>query len=874
MNDDSAALWETTFQMWLKLLGSDIDAAEARVTEMAPEAQVLIASIAQRHRDQALANRTITLLPDAQKNKLASQNDWYSGPLGDSPIWNQLHRKLSAKLPTDAVRSIDASSTEVVSNLAAPTRDGKVKGLVVGYVQSGKTANYASVIAKAADAGYKLVIVLAGMHNNLRRQTQLRLMSDLGGERFWTPLTDADSDFGINTPAKHWLSSAGNLSLAVVKKNGSRLRKLKNWLKDTGSALDRVPVLLIDDEADQATPNTSMKNDLSAINREIRQIWGLIKRGSYVGYTATPFANVFMNPDDDEELYPSDFIRQLPLSPDYFGAAQLFGRFAVDDADEPDDGQNVAREVPPEDATVLMVQASNREDWSAKIVPSLAEAVRWFVIATATRRVRGQRDHSSMLVHFTHFTQPHFAMRDALERWLKEEWKRLESQDEAVYESLWRSECVAMSTSDLHRGDSWPAIRCQLADVVRDIQVIVDNGSSEDRLDYSPSDDEDGGPQTVIAVGGGTLSRGLTLEGLVVSYFTRTSNTYDTLLQMGRWFGYRRGYEDLPRIWMTDGLLDDFRFLAAVEEELRRTIDEMVNESRTPAEVGVKIRSHPGRLQITNRAKMQHAQKVQASLSGEVVQTFILNETDRYTLRANLAAARGLVAGIGAAQFQPAPRGGAGRLLATDVEYAHIQRFFREYQSEPVGAPNVHLISEWFDRYPSPLWNVGIVGGPASAARSVDLGLVEPTACVTRRPLSKAPKGVANIKALISQPDILTDLPREEGERGRATNYKQLRRVLQPAARPLLLIYPIDGQAPAPTGPTSRTYKDRRGMDAPDGLALIGYALCFPTVAHERFSADAEYFAVRPTAGELNDWGVADIDADAEIADERDWREA
>lgn len=874
MNDDSADVFEQTFQMWLKKLGTDIDAAEAKVAQLAPWAEDLIASIAQRHRDQALVNKTMTFVPDAQKNKLASQNDWYSGPLGDSPIWNQLHRKLSEKLPTDAVRSIDVSSTEVVSHLAAPTREGKVKGLVVGYVQSGKTANYASVIAKAADAGYRLVIVLAGMHNNLRRQTQLRLLDDLGGEEFWTPLTDADSDFGINTPAKHWLSSSDNLSLAVVKKNGSRLRKLKNWLKDTGSGLDQVPVLLIDDEADQATPNTSMKKDLSAINKKIRQIWGLIKRGSYVGYTATPFANVFMDPDDDEELYPSDFIRQLPISQDYFGAAQLFGRFAVDDADEPDDGLNVAREVPPEDASLLMVQASNREDWSAHVVPSLAQAVRWFVLATATRRVRGQRDHSSMLVHFTHFTQPHFAMRDALERWIKEETRRLVDGNDADYQALWLAERPAASLSGLDPRDSWAAVRSQLVSVVHDVQVVVDNGSSDDRLDYTSSRGVDSDPQTVIAVGGGTLSRGLTLEGLVVSYFTRTSNTYDTLLQMGRWFGYRPGYEDLPRIWMTDGLLDDFRFLAAVEEELRRTIDEMVNESRTPAEVGVKIRSHPGRLQITSRAKMQHAQKVQASLSGEVVQTFILNETDRYTLRANLAAARGLVAGIGAAHFQPAPRGGAGRLLATDVEYAHIQRFFREYQSEPVGAPNVHLISEWFDRYPSPLWNVGIVGGPVSAARSVDLGLVEPTACVTRRPLSKAPTGIANIKALISQPDIVTDIPQEAGGRETARSYKGLRNSLRPAAKPLLLIYPIDGQAPAPTDPTSRYFITRRGMHAPDGLALIGYALCLPTVDDERFSANAEYFAVRPTAGELNDWGVTDADADAEIADERDWREA
>ena len=279
----------------------------------------------------------------------------------------------------------------------------------------------------------------------------------------------------------------------------------------------------------------------------------------------------------------------------------------------------------------------------------------------------------------------------------------------------------------------WSQVEQELASVLRDVRVVVDNGSSDDRLDYNRV--ANGGPvaETVIAVGGGTLSRGLTLEGLVVSYFTRTSNTYDTLLQMGRWFGYRPGYEDLPRIWMQPSLAVEFKFLSLVEEEIRQDMHHMERMKVTPREMGVRVRAHPGRLAIVARNKMHHADIVQVSYSGERNQTFIFDETNLQVIAANRKAVIDFLAACReTSPMNKAPK--APRWSFADVPADKVVSFISSYRFHPdqSGMRADHMTG-WIQRaaLDNP-WNVVVIGsdkvhkrpdGTAVTLGEVDLGL-------------------------------------------------------------------------------------------------------------------------------------------------------
>ena len=240
--------------------------------------------------------------------------------------------------------------------------------------------------------------------------------------------------------------------------------------------------------------------------------------------------------------------------------------------------------------------------------------------------------------------------------------------------------------------------------------MVVDNGMSDDRLDYGRTQEGQPVIETVIAVGGGTLSRGLTLEGLVVSDFTRTSNTYDTLLQMGRWFGYRPGYEDLPRIWLQASLADEFKFLALVEEEIRQDMHHMERTNVTPRELGVRVRAHPGRLAIVAKNKMQHADIVRISYSGQRLQTIIFDESDHLGVQStNLSVTRRLIASLRRDQEASHNR---GRWSFGDVAADLVVEFIRGYEFHPdqVGMRADHMAG-WIERAAADrLWNVVVMG--------------------------------------------------------------------------------------------------------------------------------------------------------------------
>lgn len=768
---------------------------------------------------------------------------------------------------------IDAASTKVVAHFADPGIRGlKKKGLVLGYVQSGKTANYTAVIAKAADAGYRTFIVLSGMHNNLRRQTQARIDKDLGTES-WAGLTTETADFGsvLNGSA---LLTRGVHTIAVVKKNASRLRRLRDWLRDIDEDIRaRSPILILDDEADQATPNSlAARDELSRINALIRQIWAEVVTGSYVGYTATPFANVFMDPDDELDLYPSDFILDLPRSPEYFGAERIFGRTALDDADNPDDGLDMVRTVPEAEANLLKPPSRRAEQASfdPDLPESLQQAVRWFLLATAVRRSRGHlTQHNSMLVHTSAYVAPHFAMKDRLLELLDSLRGEVEEGDLEKFSATFNAEAGRNPTLSENSPPNWTTVADLLPAVLNDARVVVDNGSSDDRLNYDRRDEQGNQlAETVIAVGGSTLSRGLTLEGLTVSYFIRSSNTYDTLLQMGRWFGYRPGYEDLPRIWMPDDLSQDFMFLALVEEEIRRDMRRLERMNVTPQQFGLRVRAHPGRLSITSRAKMARADLVRISYAGQRHQTIVLHEGDKSTLEGNLEQTRKLIADCltQRARGRMAPE----RTQFYGLPVERIIRFLSDFKFHPdqPGLRSDHIIGWLRTAASTTQWNVVIRGTSSPLRRkdgstvelgTVDLGLDYEVPMVNRAPLSRpeATSGVANIKALLSQRDWLADLDpdlvRDLSTSGiNQTEYQRLRREYV-GTDGLIIIYVVSPDSE----PVRETQKGaRRNMTAT--TPIVGLGIIFPESDRADSEGDSNYYSVRP------DW-TATMDEEVEL---------
>ena len=446
-----------------------------------------------------------------------------------------------------------------------------------------------SVIAKAADAGFRLIIVLTGITENLRQQTQDRLdkqLLDAHPEK-WHKLTSIEDDFkGDLNGAK--LSKQTERFIAVVKKNSHRLRRLNEWILGAGDAGDSVPILVIDDEADQASINVakregpeSLKAEIerSAINLQIGQLLDH-QTTAYIAYTATPFANILIDPNDQSDLYPRDFLVTLPEPDGYFGSRALFGRDPVttEELDAPSeelDGYDMIRIISEEEVDGIRPpkRKGKNKEREAKVVTggdSLASAIRWFVLAASARRVRGQaEDPTSMLIHTSMLTDDHEDLERVVSKELSEIRDAFKSGAETgLWQEQWEKE-TSRVPAELFDLDpiSFSQLLEEIPLVLEDVQVVVDNGESQKRLEYSEN------TRAVIAIGGNTLARGLTLEGLVSSYFVRRASAYDTLLQMGRWFGFRPDYQDLPRIWMPQELRNWFYDLATIEAELREELE-------------------------------------------------------------------------------------------------------------------------------------------------------------------------------------------------------------------------------------------------------------------------------------------------------------
>ena len=577
----------------------------------------------------------------------------------------------------DVVNKLDRLTDTILDNLFDPTEKIIVnkKGLVVGQVQSGKTANYTGLICKAADAGFGLIIVMAGIHNNLRSQTQLRIdESFLGFDTQHTRAFNQQSiKIGVGKPGfgkskiAHSLTSSiekGDFTqgaanalglnfdtkepiIAVIKKNPHVLRRIYQWLAaqaDEGAELGRVirnkALLLIDDEADNASINIS--NDpqrLSSINSWITQILNLFGKNAYVGYTATPFANIFI-PLDDQNLFPRNFIINIPAPSNYIGPEKVFGFSPLEVDEVSDTVLPIVNRI--NDYSEFVPDRHKKDDQLPSTLPeSLKRAIRCFIITCAIRRLRGQTTvHNSMLIHVSRFMrwQDHIAelvsnqflyYRRGIEQndpAILEEFRSTFEVDENGYKSF-----VTVSqqilNSNLKNLDSqiqvhkWSDVLQHLNDAASRIEVKSIHGGSREALDYF--DHKNG--LSVIAVGGNKLSRGLTLEGLSVSYYLRASRMYDTLMQMGRWFGYRGGYVDLCRLFTSAELHKWYCQITDASNELRQEFEYMSEDAKsTPEKYALKVRTFPGTLLVTSLNKLKNAVYFDLSYSGRLVQTTVL----------------------------------------------------------------------------------------------------------------------------------------------------------------------------------------------------------------------------------------------------------
>lgn len=761
-------------------IGVGVEAAITKLKE-SPFASLLKPEIIDEARTQYLRNvgkiARYEPMPSI-RDREHETGGWYDGPSeSDHIYWPHVKEVLRPNLGK-ALDDVDAASSKVMASLRPPGEpEINVKGLVLGYVQSGKTTNFISLMAKAADVGYRLIIVLAGMTDNLRRQTQERideqLVNDTNG---WFKLTTAENDFSIERARANSQNTASIFSspehrtIAVVKKNGHVLKALNKFLKGSGAVIKQLPILIIDDESDQASINVSprAKKEVSQINTQIRTLLRNQKT-AYVAYTATPFANILIDPNESEDIYPKDFIHVLPKPDGYFGTESIFGRAQIsgEENEENIDGLDMIRTVPLDEVAETKPPSSRDSSaidaWNPEIPDSLDQAIRWFILASAARRARGQENkHSSMLIHTAVRVKAHEKLKDEVDFYLR----KLQSDYSKglLSESLknqWEFETAQVSAkSQGCRPLTFAEVDTFLPAVFLDIEVIMDNGLSEERLVYTNDS-----PKTVIAIGGNTLARGLTLEGLVCSYFVRTATAYDTLLQMGRWFGFRNGYADLPRIWMTEELQNWFQDLALVEADLRQDLARYADEGISPLDFQARIRTHPA-MEVTARAKQQDHRPASISFSGQKVQTILFRHKNHQWLHNNIEATRNLVSALHMSQ-KTETKNPNGTRVFHGVSPELIEDFLNEYtiyENADLGKRDAEMLKKYIHREHESgsisAWDISFYGKSTSdSAGSIDLGLSEQLRLINRSQMViSADPDVANIKTLVGSMDRINSI--------------------------------------------------------------------------------------------------------------------
>lgn len=797
------------------------------------------------------------------------------------------------------INNIDRISSRILSKMENPLRKGPWdrRGAIVANVQSGKTSNYTALITKAADTGYKLIIVLAGAHNSLRSQTQDRLNREFLGYELEsvTKATGDEKKIGVrelftdhqvvltltsNAESGDFKTAVaknagvipsvtGDPILMVVKKNPTILRNLIEWATGFGiidnsgkRVVEDVPILVIDDECDYGSVNIkrqtyndngdiSDESDPSTTNRLIRKLLSGFEKSIYIGYTATPYANIFIDkyavhPKYGEDLFPRNFIISLPQPTNYIGPEEVFGLNS-----DPDSGSESKERLPliveVTDSDEIIPGTHKKDLVINKLPDSMRIAIKTFLLTCTARKLRELGvPHNSMLIHVTKFTKVQAQIRDLVEDELKTLTARIMSGSDPLddFKKIWADSFVPISAEMFSKGFKdaliydWETVKSNLFESVRNIKIKTINGEVQDTLEYRIADSmtkdrvirgetvpwEEKGA-SVIAIGGDKLSRGLTLEGLSVSYYLRSAKMYDTLMQMGRWFGYHDGYADLCRIFTTPELLDWYSFIALANREFLDEIEYMESLGETPDHFGLRIREHPGRLVVTSANKLRNSERLKITYAGALVQTLIF---DRNQSSNNFKALEVLVDGIGKTPESDTSQ----NLHWRNVSYELVTDFLNSYMThkDAIRTNNPARYASYILKQVKlgelVEWDVVIASKKdPKNSHGIKIGQYNSASVIRKSKFKTAHENKISIGVLTNRRDEILDLSEEEMEsairspankakKGEIPSGKAIRKA-RPPERGIILIYFPESQ--------EEDYK-YGGI----GEEVVGFAISFP----------------------------------------------
>lgn len=831
----------------------------------------------------------------------------------DFELWNRYKLEMQKNDPSFPVNDLDDFTDKILDKCVNPreTKSFDRRGMVVGHVQSGKTSNYVGLINKATDAGYKVIIVIAGTISSLRRQTQERIDSGYIGRNSSAFIRENENkiigvgQYKVNTDIYSLTSSyyktgdegdfsqsvANRLNIPigknpvvfVIKKNKSILENLIDWFSkdvnakivDGAPKLFDVPVLIIDDEADAASVNASKSiEDIKTINKLIRTLLNLFNQNTFIGYTATPYANLFISQEHNDELttivknkeykigedlFPRDFIINIKAPTNYIGAAKIFG-FENPDGEEKEP-LDIFRAIDDYDPPFFKtIDKNNKEDLPKYLPKSLEKAIQSFILTCAIRRLRGHENkHNSMLIHVALLVKWIDRVASLVNEKTKEYANAIRSEDEGILQELkelYETDFVPTTYNVLENLDykdirikqhSWEEVKGELKKAVSKIDVRSVHGTrSTTNLEYHNIEEIDYNRHenglSVIAVGGSRLSRGITLEGLSVSYYLRTTKMYDSLMQMGRWFGYRPGYVDLCRLYTTEQIFEWFNHITMATEEMRNDFDEMTASHQRPKDFRLKVRNHHGLMTITSLAKLNFSKNIEISFSGTNPQTYQLLKT-KSAIENNFKALNNLISVIGfpEAKNRKETRGKIRYLFYPNLEIEPICDFIDTFKIEQPSIRNATL-SDYIRAQSKNLniseWNICIVSNtdekvfidyagntPLNERQekedvmTYDLhfnGETITLGCSVRNQ-PKITRASDYYLIAKNQIDDLKDRQIDLSVNGLKTN-KEIKEQRANEKKGLLLIYALD---------------ERGTPNVNNGIPIIGYSLHFPKIENE-----------------------------------------
>ena len=830
-------------------------------------------------------------------------------------LWNRYKLYMQKKDPSFPINDLDDFTDKILDKCVNPKKPASWdrRGMVVGHVQSGKTSNYVGLINKATDAGYKVIIVIAGTISSLRRQTQERIDSGYIGRNSSAfirekqnkivgvghynigtdiySLTSAfyksgdEGDFSQSVANTLNIPIGKNPVVFVIKKNKSILENLIDWFsKDVNSKLVDgtpklfdVPALIIDDEADAASVNSTKNIDeVKTINRLIRVLINIFNQSTFVGYTATPYANLFISQDHNEsltdrikeksykigeDLFPRDFIINIKAPSNYIGAAKIFG---YDDpySDIGKEPLPIFREIDDFDPPFFhTINKENRDNLPDDIPKTLEHALLSFILTCAIRRLRGhETKHNSMLIHVALLVKWIDRVAKLVNDKMKVFKDAIESDD--VYllshlEDIYINDFLPTTKNTLENIDyidprikqhAWADVKRELKNAVLKIDVRAVHGTrSTTNLEYHNIEEIDynryDNGLSVIAVGGSRLSRGITLEGLSISFYLRTTKMYDSLMQMGRWFGYRPGYVDLCRLYTTSQIFEWFNYITMATEEMRNDFDEMTITHQRPKDFRLKVRNHQGLLTITSLNKLNFSEDIEISFSGENPQTYSLLKT-KAAIENNFINLKSLIQKVG---FPPLSdrkivKGKVKSLLYKNINIDLLCEFIDKFHIDQPSIKNATLTD--YIRLQKEIksineWNLAIIGNTddkvfidysggtksderepnedvfyyelKSGDETLTLGCSVRNQMVNKRDSEKY---------LISKNQIDQGGDRQIDLIAQSDNYKQMKINRSTEKKGLILIYALDERG---------TFFEQKYK-----LPIIGFSIHFPRIDNEQ----------------------------------------